>query len=128
MAFYHGKDGKVRIGGSTLKVTRWFGDFKAQKHDITNSESGGFGEYMGGIVDCDPITIEGFWEVGTAPMTLLVPGAVTASVVLYTGGLSGPNFAGSVFVESQRRGNETRGVTPFTINGCASGAFTTTNM
>lgn len=128
MAFYHGKDGKIRIGGATLKINEWSGDVKAQKHDITSSESGGYGTYQGGVFDVDPLTIQFQFEVGTAPLTALSPGTVVASVILYTGGTSGPSLTVSLYVETFRITNRTREITTCVVTGCASGTFATASL
>ena len=128
MAALSGKNGKVRLNGGTLKVTEWSATPKTQKLDQTNSESGGYGEYLGGILDCDPITIRGNFEVGTTPLTTYPPGAAIANTVLYINDTSGPNIACTLFVESFRYTAPTRGLVTIEITGNSTGTFNTTNM
>ena len=127
MAALSGKNGKVRINGATLKVTEWAAHVKTQKLDQTNSESGGYGEYLGGVADAD-VTLRGNFEVATTPLTAYPPGAALANTVLYLDGTSGPQFDCTLFVETFRYTTPTRGLVTIEITGNSTGVFTFPNL
>lgn len=66
MAFKSGKNASVRVGAgpTTIKIKKWAVDMKVAKLDVCNAESGGFGEYIGGVKDLD-VTIEGDIDAGS---------------------------------------------------------------
>jgi hypothetical protein len=57
MAFKSGKNGRLSLnngGGATAyKIKRWSVTPKNQIQDVTNGESGGYGQYIAGVSDLD---------------------------------------------------------------------------
>lgn len=89
--FKSGKNGRVSLGGTTFKVKGWNITAKNQLYDVTNGESGGFGEYIAGVSDLDfEITLD--HDVGTNPFgTKFIPGT-TLVAILYVDGIAQPNW------------------------------------
>lgn len=122
--FLSGKNGRAAINGSVVKIKRWKVDPKAEKIDITNSISGGYGEPIGGIVECD-------WEfdfdyyVTSAPFNLAPPGTYISNVVFNIGdpGLSTFWQFPVALVESGSCESRVRGKVEGTIRGCSVARF-----
>lgn len=125
MAFISGKTGKVRYGGgaTVLKVKKWSATYKGQKLDVTNSESAGFGEYIGGILDLD-FTIEGDYNLDS-PLAFFAPGTVQANnVTMYLNDTTGVKWIITTpYIESFENTTDVRGLVSFKIVGCGSAAF-----
>lgn len=127
MAFISGKTGKLRYGaafGSTLKIKKWSATYKGQKLDVTNAESAGFGEYIGGIVDLD-FTVEGDYNLDS-PLTFFAPGTVQANgVKLFLNDTAGVFWQITTpYIESFENTTDVRGLVSFKIVGCGSATFT----
>lgn len=132
MAFNSGKNGRVTIGGNTLKVTQWRVMPKVEKLDITNSESTGTGEYITGVTDLD-FEISFDYNTGNTPAhfsgtssapTGMTPGAFIAAV-LFIGSPSGPSWViPSGLVTDADVTSSVRGKVSVTVRGSSSGGFT----
>lgn len=130
MAFYTGKSGRVTVGATVYKVTRWSCNLQAQILDSTNSESAGYAESESGIVEGD-VTVTFNFEVGTAPLSTLAfspAGGFVTAVVLRVGTAAGPNLSGNVRWGGYDQGNEVRGLCPVTISGKFTGTITSSAM
>lgn len=133
MAFKSGKAGRVTIAAATLKVTNWSATLKRQKHDVTNSESGGYGEYIDGIWDLD-VTIKANFNSTEAPLPAFVSMTTfgtTCAFELFVDsavGLAAGKLAGTLFVESIRYSTDTRGVVTAEITGSTTGTITASNV
>src|SRR5688572_29255284 len=125
MAFKSGKNGRATVNGSTVKITRWAVDPKGEKLDFTNSESGGFGEYLGGVKDCD-WEFDFYYDTGSTPFTLAQPGETVANVIFFIGDVA-DNIRWIfpvAYVETGHCESRVRGKVEGTLRGCASGTFT----
>lgn len=125
MAFASGKNGRVTIGGSILKVTEWEVSPKVEKLDTTNSESGGTGEYIPGVTDLD-FTISFDYNVGNTPahFSVLAPG-LTVAAVLFIRDSSGPSWTISTgLVTDGEVKSSVRGKVSCRVRGCSSGGYT----
>lgn len=123
--FRSGKNGRATINGTTVKIKRWQVNPKGEKLDVTNSESSGNGEYIGGVLDVD-------WEfdfdyyLGSTPFTLATPGSIVTNVIFYIGDVADATTwtFPSAFVENGSNTSEVRGKVSGTIRGCSTGTFT----
>lgn len=126
MAQVSGKLAKVRfgVGAATLRIKKWTATAKVQKLEITNAESAGFGEYIGGIADLD-FTIEGDYYVGDALLGSFTPGGVVATLKLYINDTGGPFWLiPNAYIEIVETPADVRGLVEFKITGCSTGTFT----
>lgn len=124
MAFLSGKLGKVRINGSTVRVTRWSVTPRADKLDFSNSESAGVGEYLGGIKDLD-FTIEFDYYTTDALFVGTVPGALVANIYLYVNDTTGPYWLIPYgIIERMECSSQVRGKVSGSLSGTASGGWT----
>jgi hypothetical protein len=128
MAFQSGKGGQVRVGASptVVKCKKWEVEDVVQKLEVTNAESGGKGEYIGGIEDGN-VTLELDYDLGasTPMLTTWTPGAVIATVKLYIGTTAGAFWLfTSFYVESFTVTSEVRGVVTCAVKGSATGGLT----
>lgn len=126
MAKKAGKSSSVSVNGSLLGGVSATVTPKVQALDDTDWNSGGYGEYLKGVIDCD-ITVDYLYNVGTAPITLLklldqtvdtVPNVV---ITLATGAAwTFPTF----FVETAPTSTQVRDLVKGSFTGRASGTFT----
>lgn len=106
--FKSGKNGRVSLGGTTFKVKSWEITAKNQLVDVTNGESGGFGEYIAGVSDLDfKITCD--HDVGTNPFGTKFIQGTTLTAILYVDGIAQPNWNINGIVEQVSEALEVRG-------------------
>lgn len=126
MAFQSGKNAKVRfgVGATTLKVKKWVITPKNPELDVTNTESGAVGEYLGSISDWD-VEIECDVDVGSSVFAAFVPGSFTSTVKLYENDTTGVFWSiASLLVKETPVTAEVRGLVSMRIVGIASGGVT----
>ncbi len=121
-----GKSSSVSVNGTLLGGVSATVTPRVQKLDDTDWNSGGVGEYLKGVVDCD-VQCDYLYNVGTAPVTLLklldqtvdtVPNVV---ITLASGAFwSFPTF----FVETAPTSTQVRDLVKGSFTGCSSGTFT----
>lgn len=68
MAALAGYGGRVVINGTTLKAKSWSVRFHADPLDVTNFESSGEAEYIGGVIDGD-FSFDADWFSEDNPFT-----------------------------------------------------------
>jgi hypothetical protein len=133
MAFTSGKNGTVTVGGNTLRTTGWRVSPKVEKLDVTNSASGGTGDYLAGVTDLD-FEISFDYFVGNTPVhfsgtssvpTGMTPGA-TISAVLNSGPPANNAYwyIPTGLVTDAEITSSVRGKVSCVVRGCASGGFT----
>ncbi len=119
MAFKSGKNGRLSLGGHTYKVKKWSVTPKNQIQDVTNGNSGGFGEYIAGVSDLD-FSAELDHNVGDNPFgTDFIPGATLVGI-FYIDGVGAPNWNVNGIVEEVGETLDVRGLVSMTIRGRAT--------
>lgn len=106
--FLSGKDGRASFASTTYKITRWRARHYTDLQDVTNGESGGTGEYVDGVHDCE-------WEVdmdyydGNSPFASgkLVPGQIGTLILYHT--LAGTNWTINAIVRESEEEQVIRG-------------------
>lgn len=90
MAIYSGRNARVTIGGAAFKCKKWVIETRIDELDITNFESGGYGEFTGGVTDAD-ITLELDLDIGasTTSLNAAIPGGFYA-LLCYTNSAAAP--------------------------------------
>lgn len=85
-SFVSGKNGRFLATHNAVQKTwgikRWSITLPNQLQDITNTESGGFGEYLAGVTDLS-FTVELDHFVGSAPFATFIPGDTLTEASLY---------------------------------------------
>ncbi len=118
-----GKNMKLMVGNTACKITRYDGPLKSQKLDITNSESGGFGEYEGGVFDGDiSFTIQ--WRLADGTFSLFTPGSNSSVVFFPYRATTTTNTTGTLFVETYHLKGEVRGIVTADVTGSFTGTWT----
>lgn len=118
--FHSGRQGKVKTAGIDLPIVSWEGDFSCERIEVTNAQSGGFAEFIPGVIQGTAKFLL-LWD-STAPPHLspgLVEGASVACELHC--GATGKCFSGTLFVERCRYLSQVR-ARPLAVE--ASGAFT----
>lgn len=119
MPFKSGKNGRVTLGIWTQKTKRWSVRPRNQLQDVTNGESGGFGEYIPGVSDLDfEIELDHFVG-GNQFATAFIPGT-TFTAVLYVDGIAQPNWSINGIVEDVSETLDVRGLVSITMRGRAT--------
>jgi hypothetical protein len=123
MAFKSGKNGRLSLnngGGATAyKIKRWSVTPKNQIQDVTNGESGGYGQYIAGVSDLD-FSCDLDHDVGTNPFgTHFIPGlAITG--IFYVDGVAAPNWSINGIVEDVSHSLDVRGLVTISLRGRAT--------
>lgn len=92
--FFTGKNGHAAIGATVLKITGWNCDDNADRHDVTNTSSGGHGNIITGVKRC-PFTIEMNWDAAANPLDSppsLGAGSTLSQVKLFLDGATSPFY------------------------------------
>jgi hypothetical protein len=117
MAFRTGKDGRLLLSATPVKVKKWTLDPQPDAFDVTNSESGVPTEYQTGHIDYTA-TVELHYEAASSPFVAFVPGGTVTNVKFIVDGSAGLVFwlftTGTVLGtphESEARGMQTVTVT-----------------
>lgn len=122
--FHSGKQGKVTCSGTDVPVVRWSGAFRAERIEVTNALSGGFAEFIAGVLQ-GRVRFTALWDSDTLPNDS--PGLVEGASVACTlhCAASGKTFAGTLFVESVDYNSSVRGPAfHFQVTGLFSGSYT----
>lgn len=121
-----GKNAKMRIGSYVLAGKRWTGTYELDELDVTNFESGGYHECIGGVrkvtvqMDGDFNAAENMFD--SPP--LITDGDTISLVRLYLNGTDGPYWSiPTLLVRSVSNSAEVRGTVTFSISGTGSGVF-----
>lgn len=124
---------RARVGNSGLFFNAIGEKFsvttKLAKIDITNSESWGFGEYVGGVVDAD-ISLDGFAVYLLDQTPLLAPRVALLDVVILTwraaeNDVTGPQafYFPYMFIEEFEITGSVKEAVKFRLKGSANGPF-----
>ena len=89
--FLSGQRGRASIHSTVVAINRWKVNPKCQSLDFTTSDSGGFGEWLSGIEDCD-IEIAFDYYLTQAPFTMWNAGDFVENVFLYLDAINGPSY------------------------------------
>lgn len=119
MAFLSGKTGSATFAGTTYKITGWTARSFNQVQDVTNGESGGYGEYVAGVSDVD-WEVTGDYYTGNSPFASgkLVPGQ-TGQLTLQQS-TAGASWVIQGIVEEAENTLEVRGKVSFRARGKGS--------
>jgi hypothetical protein len=106
--FHTGRQGLAVATGIELPITQWAGSFRSRLIDVTNASSGGFAEYIPGIL-AGRVEMRLLWDSEQLPNQS--PGLVEGNSITCTlhCGATGMTFAGTVAVESVRYESIVRG-------------------
>jgi hypothetical protein len=120
------KNALVRFGAYVLAARKWNVSPKVDALDATNFESGGFADFIAGVIECE-FTVDAQWDSGSDPFgnpPNINVGVIGANVKLYTAGLASPywNFP-SVLVVSTPFTADVRGTLDVTFTCKAQGTF-----
>lgn len=127
--FRTGKDSRVTINGTIFRIKRANVEPFKMKHDVTNSESGGFGTYIGSIIDCD-VSLEADYYYGDAapPVTLFKlldqTFETVSNVLIYLVKSGGVWTFPELFVERMPMVIGVRDSINIRVQGSGSGTFT----
>lgn len=84
--FIAGYDGRfMATHNAVLKIwgiKKWYITIPNQLQDVTNTESGSYGEYLAGVTDLT-FTVDADHFVGSAPFATFIPGDTLTDVYLY---------------------------------------------
>ena len=120
--FHSGTQGKAVSEGIDLPVTRWRGAFTAERIDVTNAGSGGFAEYIPGVLRGE-IELTLLWDSDELPNE--APGLVEGGIVTVSlfCGASGRTFTGDVLISSVGYHSRVRQVLTVAIGGVFTGEY-----
>lgn len=126
--FRSGKLGRAQFNGVNLRITHWEVDPRADELDFANSEAGGFGEWLGGVKDCDwRVDFDYYVTNPSAPIfTAVNPGELVTNLILYIGDpADAVNWTFPVaFVGSGHCESTVRGKVSGSLRGRSTGTFT----
>lgn len=131
MAKFSGRNARVTINGTSFKCKKWSVVDKNPGLDVTDFESGGFGEYIASVRDAD-ITIELDLDITASvdSFDVAYPGA-TPAINIYVNSAAAPAAVSgakwtfpSVYIEENSNMTGVREAVTGTIKGKASGTFT----
>lgn len=124
-----GKNSRVVVGGTTLNQSRFDVTLNGDDLDTTNFESGGYGEGILGIQECDA-SFGGDWDAGDNPIDAngdppgLYPRDDLADLQLYQNVTDATYWDFGYFrIRSARNGSEVRGKVSFECSGKSQGIF-----
>jgi hypothetical protein len=126
MAFKSGKTLAATVNATALKCKSVRVTPKKQDLDVTCSASGGGGDYIAGIVDCD-FEIEGDHDIGTTNpigLTLIANAAVDGVAVTITTATGVTWTFPTAFISSVDMAASVRGLVTYRITGKAAGTYT----
>ncbi|MCC6483347.1 MAG: hypothetical protein IT209_00745 [Armatimonadetes bacterium] len=123
MARASGKSGTTTIGGNVAKgVTDWNVDYSADELDSTGQDSGGAGEYLGGITRWGGSFTAVYDDSGAANLSNTVPGTIGAISLLTSSG--GRTFAGNVLIVRSHVRSVVNGLVSWDIDFRGTGVLT----
>lgn len=127
--FLSGKSGKMRVNTSTaVSIQEWSDQIKGDPQDVTNSESGGAGEWVGGILDHN-FSFRGVFDLGmSTPLTTLLPNTIVPACIFYVNGTGGASLTGSIIIDSFNIVSVVRGKVTADIQAKSTGAITPSGM
>lgn len=121
--FHTGRQGHAVAAGIELPVTQWTGSFRSRLVDVTHAGSGGFSEYISGVLT-GRVEMKLLWDSDQLPNQspgLVEGNSVTCSLQC---GATEMTFAGTLAVESVSYESIVRGPPlRVVVIGRFSGAF-----
>ena len=119
MAKLHGKNGLLKVGVTTIKITRWTGEHIKEAADVTDTGSSGAQQVIEGIERFNG-SFDGFID-SVDLLTAWKPG-VTGTLELYVSATQKYSFA--AYVESNSPTMEVTGAVSFSSAFKSNGAIT----
>lgn len=119
MAKLHGKNGLLKIGATTIKITRWTGEHMKQAADVSDSGSAGAQQVIEGWEKFDG-SFDGFID-GTDLLTAWKPGT-TGTLELYVSAALKYSFA--AYIEANSPTMDVKEAVSFSATFKSNGAIT----
>lgn len=119
MAFSSGKDGIVKVGSTDMKVTSWSFNDNSDALEVTNTSSGGFREYIGGLDGGDG-SFTAHWDDTNKPTTAMKPGDKVALTLTL---ITGTSYTFDAIITQIAYSVDVTGLVDYTANFTATGTI-----
>ena len=128
MPAFSAKQARVQINGTNVLANKWSCKIKVDELDITNFETSGYADYIGGVIEAE-VDCDIQWNSSAHPTSNppnLVAGATITNLKLY---LDLANLHGAFFLFPSflildcSAEAEARGILRFTFRGKNKGTF-----